>query len=345
MSRIGESLDVSEELEREMNEIDNRISQYGKITSAGAEQLVKEVSEEISNEKISNEEKQKSSSKNNFSENKKTEEKKMQIKEKQKIAVKNKNKSHFNEKIKNENKRIEAIAMESKKENNKNVIEENNKADWVGRLLWVAVILIAVYMAFNYFTQPAQANIVAPYVQCAVQNANALVPGAAVFAPETATAKTDSVMGMLLAADNPTARIKALCTDNCDKNKLFIAVSEQTMQKINATPIVACASAGTIIACDNKLVIDAGKSTLNGKRVKSITLADIGLSTTRVQEDAEINESAIIFKTKEGALKAFTLPSSLIHSNAVKLFTRDFIEGMTAVYETENPRVVSWKVE
>ncbi|MBI4140132.1 hypothetical protein HY483_04185 [Candidatus Woesearchaeota archaeon] len=368
MSKYGYSLDVGEELEKELQEVESRISQYGKVKGSK-----KEESEEDPLFGLDDEEPE------DKKESKKTErkDKKSERKESREPLRKTPVKIKVERSEREPQKRVKLEVYDEKKEQSRklrpttqnitkakvqsghntsqpqssvkaeDLIKDSDEGtDWVTAIVWIAVVLLAGYFVWSYIQQPTGAT---DYTQCAE---NTITVQGLKFLTLEKESNADVRILLRDALTTPNineartyyARASCGTTENCT-TKPNVFVTKETLTMLGVRSPEKCREVDEIIACDNGLVVEGETATLNNNAPHSVTIVRKGIGKTTEYKDDAL-ESATIFEGKEG-LQSIIYPRELEGSTAVRMFTRDSLKdtGYTITYESANPRIVGFTVE
>ncbi len=371
MSKYGYSLDVGEELEKELQEVESRISQYGKVKASK-----KEESEEDPLFGLDDEEPE--DKKETKKHERKEKDKKSDKRESKDSAKKSPVKIRVERAEKEPQKRVKLEVYDEKKEQSKkphpaaaqniskgkvqdshstpqpqsqvkaeDLLKESDEGtDWVTAIVWIAVVLLAGYFVWSYIQQPTGAT---DLTQCAENTATAQGIKALTLEKEENADVRILLRDALTTPNINEARTyytRASCgkTENCT-TKPNVFITRETLTALGVGNPEKCREVDEVIACDNGLVVEGATATLNNKAPHSITIVRKGTGKTTEYKDDAL-ESATIFEGKEG-LQSITYPRELEGSTAVRMFTRDTLKGTgyTITYESANPRIVGYTVE
>ena len=394
MAKYGYSLDVGEELEKELEEVESRITQYGKVKKSddddgdditvdplfGDEETPtksrRDEKDELADDDPEDDLPKMKKYQNSPKKAPKKEEEWKELKElkapvHKKEATKTKTtKEPSKEPSREPAKKIKVeravekpvILRTEKKEERKQKTKQSIEppivepqpivqavpdegTDWVTVGVWIAVLLLAGYFAWSFF-QPVSASSDA--TQCAVTSAGNF---SALVLEEQKVANIRAFIRDGLATVNgneaKTFFKKASCSGDvsfCDA-KPFVIITPKTLSLLGVSAPAPCRKAGTLIACDNNVIIEEGAATVNGKAPYSITTVSSGVGTLK-EYSPDGTVSATIYEGKEG-LQAVTYPRELTGSTIIKLYTRDGADtaGFLIQYETGSPRVVGYRAE
>jgi len=376
MSKYGYSLDVGDELEKELQEVESRISQYGKVGKSTKKETPEEDplfggDDEDETEEDTKEERKRPDKKQEKQREKK-EEIKTTRKNPQKIKVERleKEKLEHPQKVrlqtytvkkepeKKEKKEVKTsqhgttthsthtTRQEEKVEHAQELLEQEEETDWVTRIVWIAVILLAGYFVWTYI-QPS--GVTVDGLQCAI---NTLSQNGLIL-PLNIEKETNADIRITLrdALTTPnmnearTYYAKAVCgtEQNCTKSATIL-ITPESLTTLGITTPQKCKQADNIIVCDNGLIIDGTTATLGNKAIHTANIVKKGVGTTTKYTETAL-QSTSVYEGKEG-LQSITYPRELEGSTIIRMYTRDTLEdtGYQITYETENPRIVGYTI-
>lgn len=365
MSKYGYSLDVGDELEKELQEVESRISQYGKV-GKGAK---KEDSEEDplfggEDEEDIDDEKEERKRSDKKTKERKEEKHTKKIIPKIKVERSEKEKPEHPQKVRLQTYTVKKEQEKDKKERKEKretqqatpnqtftektpaqeLIEQSEEGtDWVTGIVWIAVIILAGYFVWSYF-QPIEKTT--DVTQCAITT----LSQNNITTLNVETEKNSDVRLLIRDAlttpnlnEARTYYAKATCGEeqNCTKNTA-IMITPNSLTTMGITTPENCRKADDVIVCDNGLIVDGTTATIGNKAVHTVTIINKGKGTTATYAETAL-QSASVYEGKEG-LQSITYPRELEGSTIIRMYTRETLEGTgyTITYESANPRIVGY---